>query len=509
MSSKDEVRTEVCVPPIKGPCIGQRHLLVILINLGIGVMYCMRVNLNVALVAMINETAIQNTKVSNNSECPAVNISSGTSRHLPKDGEYAWSRELQGLILSSFYWGYLVLQVPSGTLTQRFGGKRALLIGVLWTSAFTAVTPWVATFGPIWLIIVRVLEGVGGGVTFPTAQSMIGRWVPNDEISFLQSIAFSGSMVGTIVGQLSAGPLCESSWGWPSAFYVTAAVGILWSIPWIFFVSDSPEKNSRISADELVYITYYLGQGTQEMSNRKGVPWCRLLTDRAVWAVAIIVGTCNWVFYVLLTCLPQYLSDILHFDISNDGILSSLPYIVGFLPTIISGYLIDLIVAKSCARPIYVRKIMTLGCSLGVSACLCAVTFVPCDASVTIVLLIIMVCLVSICGVGYSPNIQELSPEYCGTLLGFCNSFSTIAGILAPYATDHMTPNRTIKEWQNVFYVASGMSCFGAVIYILFASSTHRPWHVDITDSRCQINEEEALIAEEMTFSSIPTISVP
>lgn len=508
MSAKeheDEVKEETSILPSKGPCFGQRHLFVILCNLGIAVMYCMRVNLNVALIAMVNSTAIEdsNSKLSNGSECPVANITSGSMQNLPNDGTYVWSRQLQGLILSSFFWGYLILQIPAGTLTQRFGGKRAFLIGVLWTSTLTAITPWVASFGSTWLICFRVLEGLGEGITFPTAQAMIGRWIPLEEVSFQLSIVYTGGMVGTIIGQLTSGPLCQSSWGWPSAFYVSGVAGLVWCLPWIIFVTDSPEKNSRISPEELTYIVRNLGQGTQETSNRKGVPWRRILTDRAMWAFVTIVGTSSWVFYVLLNCLPQYLSDVLQLDITKDGILSSLPYVAGTPVGLIGGYFVDMAIRKSCARPIYVRKIVAFAGTFGISITLYAVTFVPCNAIFSITLLVCMICMMNIASAGFSPNIQELSPEYCGTLLGIANSFATIAGIFAPYITDLMTPNRTIQQWNNVFYLGTAISSFGAIIYVLFASSTHRPWHLDLEDLKIIINEDEALIAEEViTYNS-------
>lgn len=48
-------------------------------------------------------------------------------------------------MLSGFYWGYLVSQLPSGLLATRYGGKRALFVSMLLASVLIGLTPGVAT----------------------------------------------------------------------------------------------------------------------------------------------------------------------------------------------------------------------------------------------------------------------------------------------------------------------------------------------------------------------------
>lgn len=65
------------------------------------------------------------------------------------------------MILSAFYFGYIVTHIPGGLLAQKFGGKYTLGLGILWTAIFTLLTPIVAYQGDIPLIILRFLEGLG------------------------------------------------------------------------------------------------------------------------------------------------------------------------------------------------------------------------------------------------------------------------------------------------------------------------------------------------------------
>lgn len=77
---------------------------------------------------------------------------------------YDWDETTQGLILSSFYWGYVVTHLPGGVLAEKFGGKYTLGMGILSTALFTLATPTVilVTKGDWrWLVGLRVIEGLG------------------------------------------------------------------------------------------------------------------------------------------------------------------------------------------------------------------------------------------------------------------------------------------------------------------------------------------------------------
>ena len=50
------------------------------------------------------------------------------------------------------------------------------------------------------------------------------------------------------------------------------------------------------------------------------VPWLSFVKSLPVWAVAIAHFTNNWGYYMLLTCLPKYLKEVLHFDMKSVSI---------------------------------------------------------------------------------------------------------------------------------------------------------------------------------------------
>ena len=82
-----------------------------------------------------------------------------------------------------FFYGYVVTQLPGGRLAEVLGGKWLFGLGVLVTSVLTVLTPLAARTNLILFLVVRVVEGLGEGVTFPAMLAMIARWSAPQERS--------------------------------------------------------------------------------------------------------------------------------------------------------------------------------------------------------------------------------------------------------------------------------------------------------------------------------------
>jgi len=81
-------------------------------------------------------------------------------------------------------------------------------------------------------------------------------------------------------------PICGyliSVAGWASVFYLTGAVGLLWSLAWFTFVYETPATHPRISAEERREIEEAIGTTTSK-KRPSHVPWGQLLCSPAVWA---------------------------------------------------------------------------------------------------------------------------------------------------------------------------------------------------------------------------------
>lgn len=77
------------------------------------------------------------------------------------DGTFLWSTSEQGYVLSSFFYGYVITQIPFGILSKKYGAKYFLGVGMLINSVFGFLVPWSANFGILSLITIRFIQGLG------------------------------------------------------------------------------------------------------------------------------------------------------------------------------------------------------------------------------------------------------------------------------------------------------------------------------------------------------------
>lgn len=81
--------------------------------------------------------------------------------YILQDGPFTWDESQQGLILSSYYWGYLISQIPAGRISEVFSAKWVMFTAIVLNIICTLLTPVAAQIEPL-LMFLRCVEGVGG-----------------------------------------------------------------------------------------------------------------------------------------------------------------------------------------------------------------------------------------------------------------------------------------------------------------------------------------------------------
>src|SRR5215510_15458144 len=162
--------------------------------------------------------------------------------------EWGWDPGVMGVVLSAFFVGYFLTQIPGGWLSDRWGAKGLLGGAVSWWSLVTMLTPFARTTAA--MLAVRVSLGLGEGMSPPCLYTSVARWVPVSERSRVTAFLASGMYVGLII----AFPLAVwvmTHLGWPWVFYLFGLLGLVWSMAWYLLVTNNPEEHPRISAEEL------------------------------------------------------------------------------------------------------------------------------------------------------------------------------------------------------------------------------------------------------------------
>ena len=223
-----------------------RYAVICLCSLAVFLEYATRVNINNAIVSMTNEV-IQNKSSQASDFCPVL-VSEGTSnstnepQRLPMGDRYDWSPTTQGLILGAFYYGYIILQVPSGRLSEMFGGKLIVTIGLTASGFITLITPWITQSIPL-LTASRVLLGLLQGIVLPACFCINANWMSVSERSFGFGLINVGGNLGAVFASAVTGYVSQT-YGWPYSFLGLGAFTMAWTLTfWLFFVRSKPDPD--------------------------------------------------------------------------------------------------------------------------------------------------------------------------------------------------------------------------------------------------------------------------
>ncbi|XP_046965584.1 putative inorganic phosphate cotransporter isoform X1 [Vanessa cardui] len=456
--------------------LGTRHWVTFMLFLGMANAYIMRTNMSVAIVAMVNHTALPVDKEAMDTECGNVD-SNSTKEALTQDGSYVWTSTLQGYILSSFFYGYVITQIPFGILSKRYGARLFLGVGMLINSVFGLLVPIAAEAGYEWLILVRFIQGLGEGPIVPCSHAMLAKWIPPNERSRMGAAVYAGAQFGTVISMPLSGLLSAYGFagGWPSIFYVFGVIGTIWCIAFLFFVSEDPEHCPSIKETEKKYILSSLWGAAG--SSSPPIPWSKILFSMPFWAIMLAHMGQNYGYETLMTELPTFMRQVLHFSIKDNGFVSALPYLCMWLFSMFISVVADWMLSSGRFNHTQVRKIINSIGEYGPAIGLFIAANTGCNPAATVAILAVGVGLNGGIYSGFKVNHLDISPRFAGILMAFTNCLANLTGLLAPIVAGYIIEGKpTQAQWRIVFYIAGGVYIFCATFYNLFGSGRRQEW---------------------------------
>ncbi|XP_029104477.1 vesicular glutamate transporter 3 [Scleropages formosus] len=442
-------------------CCGlpKRYIIAVLSGLGFCISFGIRCNLGVAIVEMVNNNTVY------------VN---GTAVVQP--AQFNWDPETVGLIHGSFFWGYIVTQIPGGFISNKLAANRVFGAAILLTSLLNMFIPSAARVHYGCVMFVRILQGLVEGVTYPACHGMWSKWAPPLERSRLATTSFCGSYAGAVIAMPLAGVLVQYV-GWPSVFYIYGVFGMIWYTFWFLLAYSSPAEHPTISQEEKTYIESSIGEGANLLcaTEKFKTPWRHFFTSMPVYAIIVANFCRSWTFYLLLISQPAYFEEVFGFPISKVGILSAVPHMVMTIVVPIGGQLADFLRSRKILSTTTVRKIMNCG-GFGMEATLLLVVGFSHTRGVAISFLILAVGFSGFAISGFNVNHLDIAPRYASILMGISNGVGTLSGMVCPLIVGALTKHKTRLEWQNVFVIAAVVHYTGVVFYAIFASGEKQDW---------------------------------
>ena len=381
---------------------------------------------------------------------------------IPMQESLGWSDTTKGFVLSSFFIGYVLFQIPSGWLANRYGGKALLGWAVIIWSAMTFLTPIAANISFAALIAVRILMGAGEAGAFPASYALFGKWMRREERSRSIAALLSGLPLGTLFALAVTGPIV-TAYGWPSIFYVFGGAGFLFALAWFWLIHEEPQRHPRIGRKELEL----LSRDAPDPSNStKTVPWREIFSKPAVWALIINHFCSNWIFYVLLAWLPSYFRDVLGVNVTAAGLFSIAPWVTMFLVTNVTAWIADRLI-RGGVSVTRVRKTLQILGLLGAASFmfLARAAETPLEA-------MFLICgalgALALTWSGFAPNHLDIAPNHAGFLLGVSNTAGSLPGVIGVIVTGWLL--EVTGTYEASFLLASCVCVFGAVVWGVFAS---------------------------------------
>ncbi|XP_031327214.1 putative inorganic phosphate cotransporter [Photinus pyralis] len=454
-------------PPTLRKWYGTRHTQILLLFLISAIEFGTRIHLSVAIVAMTTANSSANPDVST----------------------YNWSWTDHSVVLSSYYWGYVPPQLIAGHLVGRFGAKWFLLLSAFGGSLCAIIIPFLAAFGPWTVVVSRVVQGICHGFLCPCCHSMLAQWVPKFERARLTAFVYAGGPLGMVLSLALSGWMCGCWLGWPLSFYAHGLVGLIWSILWIFVGRGSPAEHQGISREERIYIETSIDAG--DKIRVTSTPWRSIFTSLPVWA--ILVGSCGevWVLTTLMTNIPTFMANVLHFEIEENGLISAGPFLVFWICSFGWGYLIDFIITRGIVSTSTARKIATgvalytPGIGLFAMGLISGLNFDV--TAITLVILFVSVGIASGFLSGLQVNHIDLSPIHASTLIGLTNGTANILSVVAPLIVHLIVVEATDPaQWGVLFYIASAICVTCTTFYVIFSSGETQTWNGTDTNSSSQ-----------------------
>src|SRR5579862_4805265 len=342
-----------------------------------------------------------------------------------------------GYLLAAYNWSYALCQLPIGVLLDRFGVRIIGRISTLvWSMASfaAALTPSIGGF-----FAARLLLGVGEAPTFPANAKAIGYWFPPKERSLATSIFDSAAKFSSAIGVPLIGILLLHV-GWRLSFAATGVISFLYFLLFYWIYRD-PVDDPELSAEELSYIRSEDTLRNVEDFTVEQASLGYLLGRRKVIGLALGFGSYNYVFYLLLTWLPSYLSRSLNIDLLHSFLYTGVPWLFAtFTDLIVGGWLVDALVQRGWNANLVRRVVLIGGTALGLGILGAADAHTPTQALFWISLSIGG--LSAAAPVGWSLPSLVAPRASVGTLGGILNFSSQISGIAAPIVTGYLVAAR-------------------------------------------------------------------
>lgn len=371
--------------------------------------------------------------------------------------EFDLSPTTQGLILSSFFWAYALLQIPGGWLIDKYGPRKIITGSTVLWGIFQTLAAFAT--GGISLLLTRFMLGAAEAPLFPSGGKLNATWLSSQERGRGAVIMDCGGPLGAALGGIIIAYMIASIGSWRTVFAIAGIATILLGFISWKFLRDTPQEHKLVNKEELALIelSHSCSQSavdSEPASKGIGVPFgslAAILCGRAAWAM---------MFFGLLTWGPSYLAQARGFDIKGIGNATFIIFLCGTFGSLCGGFLSDTLVKKGVAQRIAVKTVLTVS---GISTLITFSLLPKMNEPMVAIATLSVAAFFLMWGSLYWSFPALIAPKSkVGIVGGIMNMAGSIGGIVVPILVGFILA-QTNKNYDNVLLFFAGCS----LVYIL------------------------------------------
>ncbi|WP_197085847.1 MFS transporter [Corynebacterium comes] len=356
-----------------------------------------------------------------------------------------------GFIGSAFFFLYAIVSVITGILASKFSVRWIILaLGMVWA---VMQFPMLLGGGAAVLLATRIILGGAEGPATAMSLTSAHTWFHSSRRALPSNLIAIGSTMGPVF----AAPFIAwviGIWGWRWAFGALGIIGLVWITIWLIFGGDGPysaraTKAAGLREDAAAPTAEKRENDSDAVDQQKPVNiWYALFS--LAFLAALLGGASNfWVQGFLTTWLPQYLDTVVGLSLSQVGVYTTFPWVLGALVLLVLGGLGQRLLKQG--RSAHVAIAVPFGLSTAVAGL--AFLLVPATpAAFAVPLLTIaggcsLVFPMSAAAVGYAVGPKQ-RPIMMATLGGFAAFGAIISPILVGWlmsAAGYQTPAKGVE----------------------------------------------------------------
>ncbi|MGY6027657.1 MFS transporter [Phytobacter sp. AG2a] len=363
--------------------------------------------------------------------------------------DFGLGKGQSGILLSSFFYGFIGFLFLSGIIADKLSGKPVLILGLVMFSVATMLTGVAGSLSS--LIFYRVMTGIGEGVFWPAASLEVANVTTEKQRTTVMSLYWMGYPIGGFFGTW-LGAVLGPEYGWRVVFYVAGGLGILVAIAYAILVKSEPKKVVTVAAHEKI-------------------PLKQLFRNQSVMLMAFYYFLLLSGWWIVLLWAPTFLMNVKQLTIGTAGTIASLLGLTGALGGFLLGRICD---GGDFSR----KRSILIGITVASSLLMAAMVL-----QLPVFAVVILVLLLGLLGYPVTPLVLSFTaelvpPQLRGSAIGFVMNVGMTAGGISPVLAGYFADKYSMSA---VWFVAACVMVVSSVLLLGVRKAAKPVKEMDIT----------------------------